>query len=86
MIVFVILADVAEHVTEVFGAMHAGKAHPRCHVVDDVNMLTAQLARSLRPEVDQVSGHVARKTRYSAVEFQSISGGHESITRSYLNI
>jgi len=85
-IVFVVPADVAEHVTEVLGAMHAGKAEPRRYVVYDVDTLTAQLGRSLRPEVDQVRGHVARKTGYGAVEFQRISGGDESITWSYLNV
>jgi len=78
-IVFFVLADVAEHVTKIFGALHAGKAQPRRHVVDDFNTLTAQLGGSLRPEVDQVRGHVARETGYSAVEFQRISGRDESI-------
>jgi len=85
-IVFVVMADVAEHVTEILGALHAGKAQLRRHVVDDGNTLTAELIRSLRPEVDQVRGNVARETGYCAVEFQRISGRDESIPWSYLNI
>jgi len=84
-VVFVELSDVAEHVTEVLGALHAGKSQPRRHVVDDVNTLTAQLGRSLRLEVDRVGGDVRWKTGYGAVEFQRISGRDESIPRSYLN-
>ena len=86
MVVFVVLAHVAEHVSEVLGALHVGIAEPRRHVVDDVDTLTAQLGRSLRPEVYQVGGHVARETGHGAVEFQRISGRHESITWSHLDI
>lgn len=85
MIVFVVVVDVAEHVTEVLGALHVGIAEPRRRVVDDVNTLTAQLGRSLRLEVYQVGGNVAWETKYGAVEFQRISGRHESITWSYLD-
>lgn len=85
MVVFVVLADVAEHVTEVLGALHAGKAQPRRHLVDDVNTLATQLGRSLRLEVDHVGGNVRWKTGYGAVEFQRISGCDESIPRSYLD-
>ena len=81
MVVFIVLADIAEHVTKVLDALHAGKSHPRSHVVNDVNKLTTEFGRSLRPEVDEVRGHVRRETGYGAVEFQRISGHNESISR-----
>ena len=79
-VVFIILVDIAEHVTKVLDALHAGKSQPRGHVVDEVNTLTTQFGRSLRPEVDKVRGHVRRETGYGAVEFQRISGHNESIS------
>ena len=83
--VFSARADVAPHVSNTLGALHVGISQPRGHVIDDVNTLAAQLGRSLRPEVDQVGGHVRRETRYGAVEFQRVSGRHQNTFRSYLD-
>jgi len=67
-IVFIVMVDIAKHVAEILAASHVGKTQARRHVVDDVDMLTAQLGRSLGSEVDQIGGYVVRETGYGAVK------------------
>jgi len=85
-IVFFEVADVTEHVTHVFGTLHAGIPQSWRHVVDDVDTLTAQFNGSLRPEMDQVRGHVASETGNGAVEFQRVSGDDERVVWSNFNV